>query len=156
MIVDLTEAERLVVDTRYSMGKSLTLAWRAFGKIIGVPVDDPIMVIDGGSSQCEPITGRHFDFEEAEGDRYLSLGYCGCWDGGAMRSLSPEITYVSYSVAPDGSFVDFHGWYRPKGESRIIVPKPAGNGPYLTQDELSSMTVLIGIMKRLIVTAERN
>jgi hypothetical protein len=155
VIVDLTEAERLVVDTRYSMGKSLTLAWRAFGKIIGVPVDDPIMVIDGDGSQYEPITGRYFDFEEAEGDRYLSLGYCGCWDGGAMRSLSPDCTYISYSVAPDGSFVDFHGWHKPKGESRIISPAPNGRAPFLTKDGLSSMTVLIGVMKRLIVQAGR-
>lgn len=154
MIVELTEAERCTDDPFGPDG--YTLAWRAFGKVIGIQVDDPVFPIDGGSSQLEPITGRWFDFKKAEGDRFLPLGYYGCWDHGAMRSLSPEITYVSYSVASDGSFVDLHGWYRPKGESRIIVPKPAGDGPYLTQDELSSMTVLIGIMKRLIVAAERS
>lgn len=155
MRVELTEAERVIVETEYSMGKSLTLAWRAFGKIIGISVNDPMMVIDGGSSQFEPITGRYFDFEEAEGDRYLSLGYVGCWDGGAMWSLSPSITYISFTVAPDGSFVDFHGWHRPREEARIIVPKPMGGGPYLTKDGLSSMTILIGIMKRLIAHAEQ-
>lgn len=154
MIVELTEAERSTDDPFGPDG--YTLAWRAFGKLIGVQVHDPIFPIDGGSSQLEPITGRWFDFEKAEGDRYLSLAYQGCWDGGAFRSLSPEITYVSYSVASDNSFVDFHGWYRPREESRIIVPKPTEGGPYLTQDGLSSMTVLIGIMKRLIVAAGRS
>jgi hypothetical protein len=154
MIVELTEQERVVAEAPYGLGK--TLAWRAFGKILGIPVHDPKMVMDGDGSEYEPITGRSFYLEEAEGDRFLSLAYYGCWDEGAMRSLSPEITYVSYSVAPDGSFVDFHGWHRPKGESRIIVPKPAGDGPYMTQDGLSSMTVLIGIMKRLIAAAERS
>lgn len=155
MIVDLTEAERLVMDSRYSMGKSLTLAWRAFGKTIGISVDDPLVAIDGDGSQREPITRRYFDFEEANEDRYLSLAYHGCWDGGAMRSLSPNCTYISYSVCPDRCFVNFHGWYIPKEHSRILGPKPVENDLFLTKDQLFSMDSLIATMKLQIMQAEQ-
>lgn len=154
MIVELPQAERAVTETRYGVGKSTTLAWRAFGKVLGIPVQDPRMVMDGDGSQYEPITKRLIYMEEARDGRFLSLGHYGCWDGGAMRSLSPCVTYVSYNVASDGSFVNFHGWYRPRKESQIIVPKPPGDGPYLTQDGLFSITVLIGVMRRLIARAE--
>ena len=153
MIVELTEAERVLVQTRYSVGEATTLAWRAFGKAIGVQVDDPMMVIDGDGSQVEPVTRRRFYLEEAEGSRFLSLGHVGCWDGGAMRSLSPHCTYVSFNVASDWSFVAFYGWHRPKGASRIISKAPDGRSPYLTLDQLSSMGILIGVMKRRIASA---
>lgn len=155
MRVELTEAERVIGETEYGMGKSLTLAWRAFGKALGIQVRDPMLVMDGDASQREPVTGRYFYFEKAEGDRYLSLAYQGCWDEGAMRSLSPSITYVSYSVATDGSFVDFHGWHRPREESRIIVPQPTGDGPYLTRGGLAPIGILVGVMRRLIAHAEQ-
>lgn len=150
MRVELTKAERFVVDDRYSMGESMTLAWRAFGKAIGTRLDDPIMVIDGDGSQFEPITRRYFYLEEARGDRFLSLGHYGAWDRGAIRSLSPSITYISYSVAPDWSSVDFHGWHRPREASRIIPRAPDGNTPFMGKDGLSSMAILIGVMRRRI------
>lgn len=151
MIVDLTEQERIVAKAPYGLGK--TLAWRAFGKVLGIPVHDPMMVMDGDGSQYEPITRRRFYLEEAEGDRFLSLGHYGCWDMGAMRSLSPHCTYISYNVAPDQSSVEFHGWYIPEEPSRIIITKPAGDGPFLTKDQLFSVDSLIATMKLQIAQA---
>lgn len=150
MIVELTEAERVVVRTRYSVGEAETLAWRAFGKAIGVQVQDPMMVMDGDGSIFEPITRRDFYLEEAEGNRYLSLGQFGCWDGGAMRSLYPGTIYISYNAHPDWSSVTFHGYFRPKEASRIIPRDPGSPVPFMTKDGLSSMTVLICIMKKII------
>ena len=154
MRIELSEAER-AVSSKESYLTGLTLAWRAFGKAIGVQVHDPMVAMDGDGSQRELITGRYFYFEEPEVDRYLSLGHYGCWDGGAMRSLSPRCTYISYSLASDGSFVDFHGWYIPKEPSRIITQKPVGNGPFLTKDQLFSMDSLIATMKLQIAQAEQ-
>lgn len=155
MIVELAAAERVIEndDPWFDWGR--VLAWRAFGKAIGVQVHDPIVAMDGDGSQREPITGRYFQFEEAEGDRFLSLGEFGCWDGGAMRSLSPSITYISHSVAPDRSHVIFHGWHHPKEASRII-PRDRGDPiPFLTKDGLSPMNRLIGNLKRKIAGAGR-
>lgn len=154
MRIELTEPER-AISPKESYLTGLTLAWRAFGKAIGVQVHDAMVPMDGDSSQCEPITRRHFDFEEARKNRYLSLAYQGCWDGGAWRSLSPQCTYISYSVAANGSFVDFYGWYIPKEPSRIITPKPIGEGPFLTKDQLFSMDSLIATMKLQIAQAEQ-
>lgn len=157
MRIGLTYQERFIepTDIHLRMLRSLTLAWRAFGKAIGIEVQDPMMGMDGDGSQFEPTTRRYFQFEEAKGDRFLSLGHYGAWDGGAMRSLSPSCIYVSYSADPDGRFVDFHGWHRPKGESRIIAPEPGGLSPFLTKDGLSSMAVLISSMQALIEHAKR-
>lgn len=107
MIVELTEADRFIDPTSdYSrLHWRKTLAWRAFGKAIGVQVDDPRMVMDSDGSEFEPVTKRYFYFEEAEGDHFLSLGQFGCWDGGAMRSLSSKCTYISYGVDSDKCFV---------------------------------------------------
>ena len=153
MIVDLTEAERVVAETPYGVGKSETLAWRAFGKVLGIPVRDPMMVMDGDGSIFEPITRRRFYLEEAEGDRFLSLGQFGCWDEGGMRSLSPSITYVSFGVAPDRSHVTFHGWHRPREASRIVPRDPGSPVPFMGKDGLSSIGILIGVMKRRIARA---
>lgn len=154
MRIELNDWERTVSSQRDHL-TGLTLAWRAFGKAIGVQVHDPMVAMDGDGDQRELITGRWFHFEEPEGDRYLSLGHYGCWDGGAMRSLSPSCAYISYSVAPDGSFVDFHGWHRPRGEARIISKAPDGRAPFLTKDGLSSMGILIGVMRQMVAYAER-
>lgn len=157
MRVELTEAERVIgPDPHQQLLWAKTLAWRAFGKAIGVHVHDPMMVIDGDGSIFEPITRRDFYMEESEGDRFLSLGHYGAWDGGAMRSLFPDTTYISCSVAPDGSFVDFHGWYQPKEKSRIIPTAPDGSSPYMAKAGLSPMHRLVRIMKALIAQAERN
>lgn len=153
MIVELTEQERFIAETPYGLGKAKTLAWRAFGKVLGIPVHDPMMVMDGDGSIFEPITRRDFYLEEAEGNRYLSLGHFGCWDEGAMRSLSPSITYISYNAHPAWPCVEFHGWYIPK-EASCIIPKPVGDGPFLTKSQLFSMDSLIATMKLQIAQAE--
>ena len=153
MQIELTGKERSNLDHVEWYRKESTLAWRAFWKAIGAEIRDPMMVIDGDGSQFEPITRRYFYLEEAKDDRFLSLGHFGCWDGGAMRSLDPDITYVSYSVPPDGAFVDFHGWYRPRQESRIIPRGPDDPIPFLTKDGLAPMGLLVGIMRRLIARA---
>lgn len=152
MRIELSEAEQ-AVSSKESYLTGLTLAWRAFGKAIGVQVHDPVMTMDGDGSQREPITRRYFHFEEANGDRYLSLGHFGCWDEGAMRSLSPSITYISHSVAPDRSHVIFHGWHRPREASQIIPREPGSPVPFIGKDGLSSMGILIGVMKRRIAVA---
>jgi hypothetical protein len=157
MIIELTESERFIERTKdnYWMDQGHTLAWRAFGKAIGVPVHDPMMVMDGDGSQVELITRRWFYLDEAKGNRYLSLGHFGCWDEGAMRSLSPSITYISYNAHPDWPCVEFHGWYIPKEPSCIIIPKPVGDGPFLMKDQLFSMDSLIATMRLQIAQAEQ-
>lgn len=151
MRIRLSDAERNLDQVNWYL-KEYTFAWRAFWKAIGAEVRDPLMIMDGDGSQFEPVSRRYFKLQEARNGQFLQLGEFGCWDGGAMRSLSPHCTYVSYSVADDGSFVDFHGWHRPREASRIIPSAPDSSTPFLTKDQLSSMGILVGIMKRLIAS----
>lgn len=150
MRIGLTDAEQ-TVSSEWSYAIGLTLAWRAFSKAIGIELDDPLIGMDGDGIQREPVTGRYFHFELANGDRYLSLGHYGCWDNGALRSLSPRCTYVSYSIAPDGSYVDFHGWHQPKRPARIITPTKDGLAPSMNRHQLTSMATLIDVMRRSVV-----
>lgn len=150
MIVELTETERFIENNDPWFNWERVLAWRAFGKALGVHVDDPIMIIDGDGSQFEPITKRYFHLKKAEDKRFLSLGEFGCWDYGAMRSLSPRCTYVSYNMKPDRSCAIFHGWYRPKERSRIILRDPDSPIPFLEKDGLLPMDRLIDRLKQKI------
>lgn len=126
MIVELNEAESSTCNSRWSMREKI-LAWRAFGKVIGMPVNDPMMVMDGDGIEREPITKRYFYLEQvyperAEKNKYLSLGYAGCWGGGAITSLWSRCTYISYTTHSDQPVVEFHGWHRPQMKSRLIAP----------------------------------
>ena len=118
MKVALTDQDQGFVPSHdYLLSK--TLAWRALGRAMGVAVEDPRHVIDGGGVLTEYATGMHFDLTEAQGDRCIRIEETDLWDG-SRWSLSPRVTYVSYSVAPNRSFVEFHGWYRPKQRSRPL------------------------------------
>lgn len=155
MRIELTEAEQADDrgDRDWWLHRDNTLAWRAFGKALDVQVDDPMPVIDAGTWYPQ-IAERSFSLDEAdvEAGHYLSLGRWNCWTPD-IWSLDPDCTYISFSVTLDGSFVDLHGWYRPRGASRIIPRDPDDPIPYLTKDGLAPMGLLVGIMRRLIARA---
>ena len=122
------------------------LAWRAFGRVIDVTVELPIVPIDGDLSYTDLHSGEAFRFQEAEGKRFLRLTEFGSWVG--RTTLSSRYCYISFSLARDAQFVTFHGWHRPTIESVPLGEDDLLAEAVLPGRELLAMPLLIEPMRR--------